>query len=98
MKKNHTIHVLRSCPWENTSAPESQLDTETRPIRSLLCAVLDQAHEDATSTARLSSKFKATELEMARATARTFIASPAYAAICDMLGLPCDKMRAATGI
>lgn len=98
MKKNHTIHVLRSCPWENTSAPESQLDTETRPIRSLLCAVLDQAHEDATTKSKLSSTYKATELEMARTSARTFIASPTYAALCNVLALPCDKMRTAAGI
>jgi hypothetical protein len=98
MKKNHVLHVLHSCPSAITSASVSELDSETRPIRRLLCAILDQAHEDATTKAKLADDYKAVELEMARTSARTFIASPTYAAICDVLALPSDKMRTAAGI
>ena len=91
MIKNHQEFFSSTLP--TISAADEKLDAESKPIRALLCALIDRAVEDLRVTATYRSKQVNDAVAFDKSTARTFLDSRIYRGICRRLYLPSDKIR-----
>lgn len=93
MIKNHQEYFSSTSP--TCSAADEKLDAETKPIRALLCALIERAVADL----QVTHTFKSPQMNNAAAfdklTALDFLNSRFYRSICSQLCLPADKIRTA---
>ena len=73
-------------------APQKPVTYYETACRDLLCAVIEQAVEDTDPTV-FKNRGKNAEAAYDLASALEFIRHPFFAAICEELHLPCDKIR-----
>lgn len=92
MKKNHQEFFSYISP--TSSAAEESLDAETKPIRALLCALIERAVEDLRVTHTFKSKQMNDAVAFDKSTAKAFLDSPIYRSLCRRMNIPHDKIRA----
>jgi hypothetical protein len=72
---------------------EEKLDIENMFIRSLACALINQAVEDLRHNRTYKSEYNNAYAAENRKTSRIFLNSKAFLQICEALNLPADKIR-----
>jgi hypothetical protein len=72
---------------------EDQLEIENMFIRSLACALINQAVEDSRHNKTYKSEHANAYAAENRKTSRIFLNSKAFIEICEALNLPADKIK-----
>ena len=91
MIKNHKEYF--SSLSQTSSVADEKLDAESKPLRRLLCALIDRAVEDLRSTATYRSPQMNNAAAFDKSTASHFIDSRIYRWMCARMHLPSARIR-----